>query len=217
MPRLSRKGHAGVKNLGLYARRRSAVSLPVEDKENVSLQLTHDHCPIDGRAGQIQHDDSTEYQATVHLASFVNIPATHDVTIGSLGSVSSLPPPNPNGKPVLGSDGKLMKKKVLMDDTWFADGRNQPLYFPPGHQHMGKFKGMAVILQERGIDANKLKAQCKGFKCKEGETDCCCCRILFNQPDFAHVPTLLETLCSHQQTQENSIVAIVDIDFLEKS
>lgn len=103
-----------------------------------------------------------------------------------------------NGKPVLGSDGKLMKKKVLMDDAWFADGRNQPLYFPPGHQHMGKFKGMAVILQERGIDANKLKAQCKGFKCKEGETDCCCRRILFNQPDFAHVPTLLETLCSRR-------------------
>jgi len=53
-------------------------------------------------------------------------------------------------------------------------------------------------LQERGIDANKLKAQCKGFKCKEGETDCCCRHILFNQPDFAHVPTLLETLCSRR-------------------
>ncbi|KAI6103045.1 hypothetical protein EDD16DRAFT_1423863, partial [Pisolithus croceorrhizus] len=58
-----------------------------------------------------------------------------------------------------------------------------------------KIKGMAVILKEQGINADKLKAQCKGFKCKEGLTNCCCHWILFNKPDFISVPTNLESLC----------------------
>ncbi|KIJ58494.1 hypothetical protein HYDPIDRAFT_178060 [Hydnomerulius pinastri MD-312] len=99
------------------------------------------------------------------------------------------------GKPVCGPDGKVMKMKLPMEDARFADGSTQPLYFPPGHEHAGKFKGMAVLLKERGFKVDKLKAQCTGFKCKEGATNCCCRRILFNEPDFVNVPTLLETLC----------------------
>ncbi|KIK93974.1 hypothetical protein PAXRUDRAFT_143877 [Paxillus rubicundulus Ve08.2h10] len=55
---------------------------------------------------------------------------------------------------------------------------------------------MAVVLKERGFKVEKLKAQCKGFKCKEGVTNCCCWHILFNKPDFADVSTLLEALCA---------------------
>ena len=89
-----------------------------------------------------------------------------------------------------------------MEDGHFADGRPHPFYFPAGHEHAGKFKGMAHILKERGFhDAEKLKAQCKGFKCPEGATDCCCRRILFNQLDFTNVPTLLETHCQKRGFQ----------------
>lgn len=99
-------------------------------------------------------------------------------------------------------DGKMTKEKVPMEDGYFADGHPQPFYFPPGHEHVGKFKGMAHILKERGFhDAGKLKAQCKGFKCPEGVTDCCCRLILFNQPDFMNVPTLLETHCQKRGFQ----------------
>ncbi|KAF8958403.1 hypothetical protein BDZ97DRAFT_1906501 [Flammula alnicola] len=57
----------------------------------------------------------------------------------------------------------------------------QSLYFPDGHTYAGVFKGMATILEE-------LRAECKA------ET-CCCRRILFNQPDFASVESVLETTC----------------------
>jgi len=100
------------------------------------------------------------------------------------------------GKIVRGPNGKALKKKVRMVDGNLSDGTTQPFYFPESHAHAGKFKGMAQILKERGFNnAEKLRAQCKDFKCKEGETQCCCRRILFNQPDFINVPSMLETLC----------------------
>jgi len=34
----------------------------------------------------------------------------------------------------------------------FSDGSAQLLYFPDGHQHVGIFKGMKVILEECGYN-----------------------------------------------------------------
>ena len=92
--------------------------------------------------------------------------------------------------PVLDSDGnqvyhrdengkltrKPMKTKVRMDDATFKDGSPQPLYFPDNHPvSLGCFKGMAVLLQERGlVKESKLRFECPGFKCKPGVRDCCC-------------------------------------------
>ncbi|KAG1843766.1 hypothetical protein F4604DRAFT_1512276, partial [Suillus subluteus] len=60
----------------------------------------------------------------------------------------------------------------------------------------GLFKGMAVILHERGlIQESKLRAQCKDFKCAKGATNCCCRRVLYNQPDFVAVESNLERIC----------------------
>jgi hypothetical protein len=100
-----------------------------------------------------------------------------------------------DSKPVHGRDGKILKTKVQMKDSHFTDGRTQPLYFPAGRQHAGKFKGMAEILWERGYNVSKLKAQCPKFRCPEGATRCCCRRTLFNEPDFINVPSLLEEHC----------------------
>ncbi len=47
-------------------------------------------------------------------------------------------------------DGSPAKIKVRMADTCLHDGMPQCLYFPEGHKRAGVFKGMAVILQERG-------------------------------------------------------------------
>jgi len=100
-----------------------------------------------------------------------------------------------NGKPVYAANGKICKKKVQMSVGTF-DGRVQPLYFPQNHPCAGVFKGMAVILEERGFtDASNLKVQCKDFKCPKDSTCCCCRRILYTQPDFVTVESLLETHC----------------------
>ena len=84
-----------------------------------------------------------------------------------------------NGKPLYGTNGKVMKTKIHMADAIFADGTPQQLYFPKGHPQAGIFKGMSVLLQERGLlRESQLKAQCKDFKCEPGKTDCCCQRTL---------------------------------------
>lgn len=72
---------------------------------------------------------------------------------------------------------------------------HQDLYFPPEHPTMpGWFKGMEIIIRERGLwpSDRDLKAQCNGFKCEVGRTDCCCRRLLFTQPDFTNQKSHLE-------------------------
>ena len=101
-----------------------------------------------------------------------------------------------NGKVIYTPDRKILKTKIQMQDA--TDGTNQSLYFPAGHKKEGLFKGMAVILQECGlIEESQLKAQCNAkfdFPNKS-QTKCCCHHILYNQPDFVQVESLLETYC----------------------
>ena len=83
-----------------------------------------------------------------------------------------------------------------MADATFSDGQRQSLYFPPGHTRAGHFKGMAILLEERGFtNAPKLRRECPQFHCPKGATACCCRRILYTQPDFKQVESLLETHC----------------------
>ena len=83
-----------------------------------------------------------------------------------------------------------------MVDGCKANGEVQSLYFSQEHPQAGLFKGMATILEEHGFsNAYKLKAQCgKNFNCKDTGTDsrCCCSQILFNQPDFVNVKTIVD-------------------------
>ena len=74
----------------------------------------------------------------------------------------------------------------------------QEFYFPEDHSTMpGWFKGMELIICECDLwplqpSSKPLLAQCEGFKCEAGRTDCCCCRILFCQPDFTAQKSHLE-------------------------
>jgi len=69
-----------------------------------------------------------------------------------------------------------LKEKIRMGDAMFVDGSKQLLYFgKDAGPKVGLFKGMAVILHERGlVEESKLCAQCKNFKCAKGATNCCC-------------------------------------------
>lgn len=86
-----------------------------------------------------------------------------------------------DGKPIYAPDGKVLKTKMQMENGKFSNGMEQEFYFPEGHELAGQFKGMAMILEERGFqNAHKKKAQCrkKFTNCPEGATDCCCRRRL---------------------------------------
>lgn len=107
------------------------------------------------------------------------------------------------GRPARLPNGKVQKEKIRMADTVNpATGALQSLYFLDDHPtHPGCFKGMAQILVEHGFSEEDFarrggkKAECAKFKCTDTSPDANCCtrRILFNQPDFTHVPSLLET------------------------
>ncbi|KAI0070203.1 hypothetical protein K474DRAFT_1609121 [Panus rudis PR-1116 ss-1] len=76
-------------------------------------------------------------------------------------------------------------------------GESQSFYFPDDHpDYPGWFKGMEQIIRERGLwPAGGLPAECPKFRCPENRTDCCCRRLLFNQPDFvAQKPQLQELI-----------------------
>ncbi|KAH8825978.1 hypothetical protein DL96DRAFT_1711759 [Flagelloscypha sp. PMI_526] len=77
-------------------------------------------------------------------------------------------------------------------------GKPQPFYYPTNHPELpGYFKGMKVILEERGIDTTGMKGQCnpKSFKaCARGRA-CCMRRTLFNEPDFVEGKSKLEKTC----------------------
>ncbi|KAF8809148.1 hypothetical protein BYT27DRAFT_7222690 [Phlegmacium glaucopus] len=101
------------------------------------------------------------------------------------------------GKPVYKPDCTPEKIKIRMKDGQLPNGESQSFYFPEGHPRAGIFKGMAVILEERGFGEAicRRRAECKNFKCTAGATDCCCRRILYNQPDFLNVDSFLEAIC----------------------
>lgn len=100
------------------------------------------------------------------------------------------------GRHVYATDGTKLKKRVQMSPGTLPNGEPQPLYFPEGHPRAGIFKGMSVILQERGfLKEAGLRRECPGFKCPLDRTDCCMRRFLYSQQDFIAVETLLETHC----------------------
>jgi hypothetical protein len=100
-----------------------------------------------------------------------------------------------NGKPICGPDGKVLRQTVWMANRFF-NGRLQSLHFPEGHQHAGLFKGMWQILIEHGLTKEAdLNAECKAFKCPPDATACCYRRVLYNQPNFEAVASVLETMC----------------------
>lgn len=106
-----------------------------------------------------------------------------------------------NGKPMYGTNRKMMKMKIRMKDGQLPDGSPQPLYFTSG-ENKGLFKGMAVILEECGLtDEAKLPRECPRFKCPEGATRCCSRRVLYNQPDFVAERSLLEVECEKRGFQ----------------
>ncbi|KAI0315426.1 hypothetical protein OF83DRAFT_1164795 [Amylostereum chailletii] len=110
-----------------------------------------------------------------------------------------------DGKQVYNAKGKPVKEKIPMTGASFS-GSPQDLYFPLDHDtYPGQFKGMAVLLDERQIPHGNLKASCKGSKCPDGATTCCCRRLLYNQVDFVSVKPALVVHCAARGVELNPI------------
>ncbi|KAF9227608.1 hypothetical protein BS17DRAFT_793306 [Gyrodon lividus] len=101
------------------------------------------------------------------------------------------------GRAIVGGDGKVLIEKIPMADARHPNGQLQPFYFPTGNENAGWFKGMAQILLECGyLNAPKLLAECKDFKCPGGDcSDCCCHHLMYSQPDFVIVKSFLKVTC----------------------
>jgi hypothetical protein len=104
-------------------------------------------------------------------------------------------------RPVLKKGKKI--PATQMEPGKLPDGRAQSFYFSDDHpDYPGWFKGMAEILRERGLGhIAEKKAQCPDFRCEEGQTDCCCRRALFCQPDFESRNSTLEETARELGTQ----------------
>ncbi|KAF8574367.1 hypothetical protein K439DRAFT_1649791 [Ramaria rubella] len=78
--------------------------------------------------------------------------------------------------------------KCRMRNGTLPNGQPQEFYFPDDHPTTpGYFKGMKLILEERGFTEESDKwAECPAFKCENTKAACCCQQILFNQQDFSH-------------------------------
>lgn len=99
-----------------------------------------------------------------------------------------------SGRPIFLPNGKHKKEKICMSGAQFNNGNPQALY-EELEDGTHQFKGMVKILEERGYEVKGKKTQCgKNFRsgCKGGNKDCCLRRMLFNEPDFANVKSLLE-------------------------
>ncbi|CUA75192.1 Periplasmic nitrate reductase [Rhizoctonia solani] len=109
------------------------------------------------------------------------------------GEVENFPRPYT----VKGANGTSQKvTPPRMEPGRLPDGTAQSFYWPDDHEpanRRGWFKGMAQILRERGLQkVAEKRAECPGFKCEPGKTDCCCRRALLNQPDFESRDSNLE-------------------------
>lgn len=130
--------------------------------------------------------------ATTHLKRPENAPSARRMPKNPKQWLVEVNKCDDNGRPIKKADGSYEKIKVRMADATF-NGEPQSLYFPEGHAKAGEFKGMKVILEERGLTAPRL-AQCKDFKCPPDTRNCCCHRLLYTEPDFAEGESKLEIL-----------------------
>jgi hypothetical protein len=83
-------------------------------------------------------------------------------------------------------------------------GGQQSFYFPDDHpSYSGWFKGMEQIIRKHGLWPEAgLPAECSGFThpASEGQAICCCCHLLYTQPDFLLQKPLIQEhieLCGH--------------------
>jgi hypothetical protein len=94
------------------------------------------------------------------------------------------------------------KGGARMQNGQLPNGETQAFYYDDDGPTMpGWFKGMEQIIKEHGLwPSAGLLAQCEGFKCEPGLTNCCCLRLLFTQLDFISQKSQLEkfvTSCGH--------------------
>jgi hypothetical protein len=55
---------------------------------------------------------------------------------------------------------------------------------------------MGVILEECGSEgALEIQGECPKFQCERGAVLCCCQQMLYDEPDFIGVESLLEIAC----------------------
>ncbi|KEP45155.1 DDE family endonuclease [Rhizoctonia solani 123E] len=134
--------------------------------------------------------------ATIHTKLPERAPNVSKMTLGPSKKV---------GGEEIGPSGE--KIKVAYAPAVLPDGKIQQLYYPSNHpieELRGTFKGLALILKERGVsNAQKLKLVCPSPDsnrpgCLPGSTDCCARRTMMNQPDILAQKSIIQALAESQ-------------------
>ena len=73
-------------------------------------------------------------------------------------------------------------------------GKCQLFYFLDNHsRYLEWFKGMKQIIHKCGLRPNaSLPIKCTSLKHPQGQASCCCCYLLYCQPDFISQQLLLQ-------------------------
>ena len=134
--------------------------------------------------------------ATTHTKLPKSTPNVHKMTLGPSQKV--------HGKEIGPSGEKI---SIEYAPVTLPDGTIQQLYHPSNHptrKLRGVFKGMALILAERGVhNARKLKLVCVSTDmqlqgCLPDSTNCCARRTMMNQPDMIAQKSILQTLAKSE-------------------
>ncbi|KAF8595860.1 hypothetical protein BDV93DRAFT_427219, partial [Ceratobasidium sp. AG-I] len=125
-----------------------------------------------------------EYPEQTHVFVYDNAPSHAKTPVGAV-SVKTMTKGAKADLLFNSVDAHGVETQVRMEDGRLSDGTVQSFYFPANYPRMpGWFKGMAVILAERGLGhIARKRADCPN-KCDPKATDCCCRRALSCQPDF---------------------------------
>ncbi|CCO37871.1 hypothetical protein BN14_12031 [Rhizoctonia solani AG-1 IB] len=127
--------------------------------------------------------------ATIHTKLPETVPNVSKLTLGPSQKVKG---------EEFGPSGE--KIPVNYAPAVLPDGTIQQLYHPLDHpieKLQGAFKGMALILEERGVpNARKLKLVCgtvdsRKHACPPDSTNCCARRTMMNQPDILAQKSIL--------------------------
>jgi hypothetical protein len=144
-----------------------------------------------------------DYPLEKHVLVYDNAPSHIARPTDALSALNMPMGPSANFFCKIKDSEGTVTSRIRMRNARFANGTAQELYYPATHPtHPGFFKGSRVLIQERRArgaalpDPLKLKAACKGFKCPPGATECCCRRVMYTQPDFTNVPSVLEEHCT---------------------
>ncbi|KAI0285207.1 hypothetical protein BC826DRAFT_1109385 [Russula brevipes] len=125
------------------------------DNENIRAQAA---CAMDILTRHYSHEDHVLVfdNATTHRKQAVESLSASKMTKGPLANfLVDINAVDEARKPLYGPNGKILKRKVRMENGKFKDGTEQVFYHPEGHKYAGQFKASS---KDKDLEKNVVQA-----------------------------------------------------------